>query len=138
VGLEDRDWYRERPSDAWNHGRSARGRPSSGRLGVRSGAWLAILVSAGAIAVTWKLDVLHIRMPSSDPTTATTQSTSVVQLREVPALRVPAAAPATWTLDTPRLGRIEIPVSAGEIPLDAITRVLNARGLSVSVSPARS
>jgi hypothetical protein len=149
VGLEDRDWYREQPSGAWKHrwDRSPDSRRSSGGGGssfVRPGAWLAILVSAGAVAVTWKLDALNVpwlpgRQPqatSPHPVQARTiiqRPSNEIRLSADPALRTRARTPATWSITDPRFGTIKVPVGVGEVPLTAITHELTRRGYQVTL-----
>lgn len=67
MALEDRDWYRDKPSEAgrsqWKRGDG--GSSSGGSFGVRSGAWLAVVVSGLATLVTWHFDLLNFRRRSS-------------------------------------------------------------------------
>jgi len=111
---------------------------------VRPGAWLAILVSAGAVAVTWKLEALNVpwltnRQPqatspdTSQPRTITQRPSNEIRLSADPSLRTRAKRPATWSITDPRFGTIKVPVAVGEVPLTAITHELTRRGYQVTL-----
>ena len=152
VGLEDRDWYRERPSGAWKGrwDRSPESRSAAGPKGssfVRPGAWLAILVSAVAVVVTWKLEALDLPWLTSRPPQAMTANdrpqtilqkpSTDVRLADDPALRTPAKTPGTWSITDPRFGTIKVPIAVGQVPLTAITHELTRRGYRVTVPAAQ-
>ena len=114
---------------------------------MRPGAWLAILVSAGAVAVTWKLEALNVpwltrqpeptRADASPPQTIIHQPSTEVQLSDDPALRTRATTPGTWSITDPRFGTIRIPVAVGEVPLREIAHELTRRGYQVILPASR-
>jgi hypothetical protein len=145
VGLEGRDWYRERPSKAWLsrwHGSSG-GASGGGDVRVHPGAWLAIVVSAAAIAGTWYYNPLSIRLPGREqaaPPTARSAlpnvapapaADNVVRLRPSPKLNVPARSVQRWTLRDPRFGSLVVVVPVGKTPREAMIVALAERGYQV-------
>jgi hypothetical protein len=145
VGLEDRDWYREEPSRAWSDFRRGRTRgrrrlpsPSyadpfddascefGGR--VRSGAWLAILVSGAIALMGWRVGLPDVlRLPSPSPA-STPAREAVVRLGGSGELDVPATAPAEWSMTDPRFGTVRVRVAIGQTPRQAFVIALAARG----------
>lgn len=155
MGLEDRDWYREKPSEAWRDywsGTSRRSHPAGGweadppcsdtsilRAHIRPGAALAMIVSAVAIGLTWQLDFLHLRAPDPAarvvlPARAPSAQTSTeILLRPTPALVHRADVETTWTVTDPRFGSISVVVRPGETALGVLARELSARGYRVTL-----
>jgi hypothetical protein len=68
---------------------------------VRPGAWLAILVSAAAVAITWKLDVLNCSSRGA-------RQSGVTVRDEQPVVVEPAARPAKRALKTDRDRRARV------------------------------
>ncbi|HEY8104140.1 MAG TPA: hypothetical protein VIE18_06460 [Gaiellaceae bacterium] len=138
MGLEDRDWYRERPSGAWSdwrgHAEEPRLEPTArpsllGRLIV--GALVIVASSLIAIAV-----LTRVAMPEVDHTPIPTPRLDAMrfELRWNPALTRRATLPTRWTLHDRRfgeLGTLVVVVSPGEYALEVITDVLTARGFQV-------
>ena len=100
---------------------------------VRPGAWLAILVSAAAVAITWKLDVLNVPLITREQPAPAAADHNVVRLAARRGLRVRATVAGKWSVTDPRFGTVEVPVAVGKVPLAAITRALAKRGYRVSV-----
>ena len=152
VGLEDRDWYRERPSDAWNSQWDERTREtSSGFMSarVRPGAWLAIAVSAAATAVIWKFDLLEFPLSTRDSPvlsapqqpgaalTPTPRPSNEVDLSGNPALRVRATTPGSGR--SPIRGSNDRGTRSGRgTPLTVIARELTRRGYQAVLPAAPS
>ena len=140
MGVEDRDWYREKPSHAgegvWTQHRS--GRQNWGRLSLHPGAGLAIVASVVASAVIWQFDLLQIRVP--DPATSVAvapapspRSSNEIRLTPTPRLGMRVARDTRWTVSDPRFGTLSVVVPAGKSPLSVIARELDARGYQVTL-----
>ena len=167
MGLEDRDWYRDEPSKSWRSrwdgptdSRSGRAGWTGGGLRVRPGAWLAIAVSAVAVATTAKLDLLDIPVGGSQavaarpatpsaapvapepvpgatpavqpsPSPAIPDRSKVVRLRSRPGFDVPAQTVARWSVTDRRFGTVSVVVPVGTTPRDALVIALAERGYQV-------
>ena len=125
VGLEDRDWYREEPSQAWRE----RLRTTSGGRSVRviPAAWIAIAVSLVISATVWKFDVIH-RLGLG--TTSVSQP-KVVRLSPLPGLDELVSSPRQWKLTDARFGTVTVVVPVGSTPRQAFTNALAERGFQV-------
>ncbi len=158
MGLEDRDWFRDEPSGAWKERWKSSSPSSSAGSGarVRSGAWLAIAVSALVTALVWRFDVLPIRLPSSNSGPSVVQQAPVVQpppvAQSAPAVQappvnatpsnvvrlgspagfeVPVKVPARWSVTGPRFGTVSVVVPVGKTPREALVVALAERGFQV-------
>jgi hypothetical protein len=144
VGLENRDWYREEPSAAWNDWRGPKASPPAPTPGPASrvptsfgvGALLvlaAILVGCGLLARAGIPEV------GSTPTTAPWADALRFELPWSRELVTRTTAPTRWTLRDPRFpdGALVVDVPAGRYPFEVITHVLTARGFEVAL-PWRS
>ena len=143
MGIEDRDWFREEPSKAWE--RRWEPDPPYTAKGLRRsrlvpGASLAIFISGAIALATWHWQPLPISLSSSrstPPARATAaphpshRASNVVRLHETPGLDVPTTAVAKWTLTDPRFGTVEVYVPVGETPRKALTVALAQRGYQV-------
>ena len=106
---------------------SAPARVGTGRL--RSGAWMAMAVSAIATAILWRFDVVGMIAPS--PATSPPPAASIVRLNSRPELEVPAAAPREWSIADPRFGTVKVVVPVGMTPRQALANALAERGFQV-------
>jgi hypothetical protein len=137
--LEDRDWYRERPSDAWNERWRGPSAPppstSSGAGRIPSGTWLAIVVSVCVSVIGWRFDVLDRVVPSgATPAAATPQAPQadrVVRVGARPGLDVPVTVPTRWSISDRRFGRIAVLVPVGHTPRQALVVALADAGYQV-------
>jgi hypothetical protein len=160
MALEDRDWYREKPSEAWRKLFPARDQPepqqperSSKRRPTRrrtsAGNWGATLVVAAMVGVgfaAWQDN----RFPWQDAAQAeptptpkilpakpkpqtgrAANSAKIVRLRSRPGLDTPAKVVARWWITDSRFGRVSVYVPVGTTPREALTRALAAKGYQV-------
>jgi hypothetical protein len=154
VSLEDRDWYRERPSDAWNEQWRRKPPPPSPPSGpptppqryppprrvpsdlARAGKLLlvAIVVTAGVMAYAIHQDRLPAPSGSTAPLVLTppVEGPTDVNLGD-PKLWVRVKAPTKVGLSDPRFGTIEVVVGPGEVPATVLARALSARGYTAIV-----
>lgn len=139
MGLEDRDWYREKPSGAWKDRWGGSGnsggwrrtptsptpesweRPSpprrsaSGGISLRAGVWSAVAVSAVATAAVWQFDLLRLRVPVSS------QAPSIVQPSRLAPPR--PLVPPTPAADPTAPNVVRLTPSPGlDTPVTAITK----------------
>jgi hypothetical protein len=152
VSLEDRDWYREQPSEAWTRmvressggpfpertpGAGYPPRPGSperkSRFPMRaSSVAVAIaVVAAAAFGFRHTIDSVLNKTRSSGPTIVIPHVPTdprVVHLRLQPGLDVPVTAVTTWSISDPRFGRISVDVAVGETPRQALSIELAERG----------
>jgi hypothetical protein len=140
MSLEDRDWYREEPSNAWKtrwdpspmvpHGGAASGKAGIGVLAVAIVSlavwhWHLLPLGAGGLAVKTPAAA------SPGNPVAPTSSDNVVRLRPDPRLDMPATRVSRWTFTDRRFGTLSIYVPVGETPRQAVTVALAARGYQV-------
>jgi hypothetical protein len=140
VGLEDRDWYREEPSRAWNElrGGAGAGPGASPAVGSSGGLGASIArVSLAAIAATGLLLAFFVLFgpPISfdhgpRDTLPLNVSDREIVLQPTPETVRHATGPTPWTLTDPRFGTIVVTVPTGEAPLNVIAAELSARGFS--------
>jgi hypothetical protein len=152
MGLEDRDWYREKPSGAWKdrwRGSSREAsapsrRSTSGGISLRAGVWSAVAVSAVATAAGWHFDWLKLRVPASSKELSIAQSTAVVpptpvlptapnvvRLTPRPGLDTPVTAIAKWSVTGPRFGTVSVVVPIGKTPREALVVAFAERGFQL-------
>jgi hypothetical protein len=135
VALEDRDWYRQEASAAWwrEAGRASRRSSTAGGSGggrASSGLLLAVLVSAAFGLVAWKgyvpLPAIHI------PGGADAADTRTIELGTSTGFDVIGPAGREWCITAPTRQRVCANTGTAETGRQALTRVLEANGYSVT------
>ena len=159
MALEDRDWYREKPSEAWRKLFPGREQQASHeperslerrrtRRRARAGTWIGTLVVGAMLGLgfaAWEDN----RFPSQGtgereptptivvPSRPTAQGSrpsnaaKIVRLRSRPGLDTSAKHVARWWITDPRFGRVSVYVPVGTTPREALTRALAAKGYQV-------
>ena len=146
MALEDRDWYREEPSQAWLERRHDVGapagdqRPLPARHGLRRTRRVVLWLSAGAVLgvlVGFAMNnllvsdaVRHAPDTAAQVRTPAPTDSSLIRLGARPALDVPVARVTRWRVRT-RSGVVVVYVPVGKTPREALTIALAERGFQV-------
>jgi hypothetical protein len=152
VSLEDRDWYREQPSEAWTRmvresggGPFTSPAPRAGyqprlagpspttRVPIRVLSAVAAIVVLAVAAFGFRGTIHNILSGTRSPAPLIViphvpTDPRVVRLRLQPGLDTPATAVTTWSISDPRFGRISVAVPVGETPRQALSIELAERG----------
>jgi hypothetical protein len=153
VSLEDRDWYRENPSEAWTriersvgtrpyaeqaphegYPPAPRPAPAQGRrVPMRGFSWVVAVVVLAAAAWGFRhtIDSVLNNTRSSGPTIVIPHvptDPKVVRLQPQAGLDTLVSAATTWSIADPRFGRISVDVPVGETPRQALSIELAERG----------
>ena len=147
MALDDRDWYREEPSQAWLERRRDVGAPAGdqrqlpARHGLRRTRRVVLWLAAGAVLgvlVGFAMDdrflvsdaVRHAPDAAAQVRTPAPTDSSLIRLGARPALDVPVARVTRWRVRT-RSGVVVVYVPIGKSPREALTIALAERGFQV-------
>jgi hypothetical protein len=144
MGLQDRDWYREKPLESWP---TVVSRPARSRgMRVVSLLLVAVLATAAIMGVgIWTDQIgsqstqpgssfsvgLGSPLGGSGATRMRPADPKIVHLDSRPGLDVPATRVSRWWVTDPRFGRIGVYVPVGTTPREALTVALAQRGYQV-------
>jgi hypothetical protein len=140
MGLESRDWYREKPVGQWPEVAT---RPK--RSGIRVGRALLVAVLATAALMTFMIirgqtrsDASQVRptlrivpsLPVGRPALSSPDP-KIVHLAPRPELDIRATRVTRWSVTDPRFGKVIVYVPVGKTPREALTVALAGRGYQV-------